>query len=343
MDAGSGATGSPAAVPVPDAGDDTLRDEMAETIRENWYSVMQRRHDGTSVLVLAAEHAADALLPLIRDRIAAVVQAERERIAQEIAQQVPESDPGPGTYNREWGSGLRSGLGRAAVIARGGPSMTADDLTRRDPALLRRAIIAAHDAEHPAQGSDDVSTYPPLTKREAAIVEAWRADREDLLKGGAATAMDILARAEKAEAERDKHSEEFGGLTECGGEGVDCDTHPVTLVDHEGPVSCVWCALDAARQRAQTAEAAIERARTLTDVSGWHVYESRDTGDVYLADTVRDRMAEVRAALDRTEATDPLTPFRELLDRWVELGRSEGIHGQQLREAIETAEKKGIA
>lgn len=41
--------------------------------------------------------------------------------------------------------------------------------------LEHRALIVAHDAEH-VQCDDDAMTYPPLTKREQAIVQEWAKD-----------------------------------------------------------------------------------------------------------------------------------------------------------------------
>lgn len=50
-----------------------------------------------------------------------------------------------------------------------------------DDELTRRAIIAAHDAECGDRHCEAVHMRS-LSKREAAIVEAWRADRERLAR-----------------------------------------------------------------------------------------------------------------------------------------------------------------
>jgi hypothetical protein len=65
------------------------------------------------------------------------------------------------------------------------------------------------------------------------------------------------------------------------------------------------------------------------EVDGWHVYESRDTGDVFLADAVREFVADLRAAL---AARDTDQGARDATDD--EAARAGRAAAVQYREAL---------
>lgn len=102
-----------AAVPVPDAGDDTLRDEVQRITAD----VIYRVHGPDSTDRESAEQDADdirdALLPRIREHTAVAVQAERERAIYAI-EQSRLAEPWAG-----YEDGINAGLDAAIDILRG--------------------------------------------------------------------------------------------------------------------------------------------------------------------------------------------------------------------------------